>query len=104
MASDSATTRAILAVATAPPQKSGAAAAALWFFLAGFGGPWWYLGRPVSAVFVMVAYWVCAALMIVGVGLVLLPLLWVADALAVWSSLAKHNRGREQRLRAAIAA
>lgn len=102
MASE-ATSRAILAVAALPPQKSGGVAAALWFFLAGFGGPWWYLGRPVSALFAMVAYWICGALIVVGVGLVLLPMLWVVDALTVWSSLRADQKKREKQLRKALA-
>jgi hypothetical protein len=103
MASDAATAKAILAVATAPPQKSGATTAALWFFLAGFGGPWWYLGRPFSAIAAFVAYAICTALIFAGVGLVLLPLLWIIDALAVRSSYKKHNGDREKLLRAAVA-
>ena len=70
--------RAILAVASAPPPKT----AAHGFSLAGFGGPW-YLGRRVSAVGALILKGICGALTLVGVGLVLLPALWVIDAIAV---------------------
>src|SRR5262245_49156436 len=95
-------TNAILAVATAPPQKSGGTAAALWFFLAGLGGPWWYLGKPISAIFAVIIYGICAALIFAGIGLVLLPVVWIIDALAVSSTLRKHNRKRAQILEAAV--
>lgn len=95
---------AVLAAALAPPQKSGGAAGALWFFLAGFGGPWWYLGRPGSAIVAFLAYSLCAALMLVGVGFVLLPILWAIDGLAVASTLKKHNRERNRILTAGFAA
>jgi len=101
---DNRTAQVLLAVATAPPQKSAGVAIALWFFLAAFGGPWWYLGRPGSAIGAIVLYWICGALLVVGVGLFLLPILWIIDLLCIFSTIRKHNRQREQQLRAALAA
>jgi len=102
MAADDTTAKAILAVAAAPPRKSPGATAALWFFLAGFGGPWWYLGRPLSAIVAMLLYGICGALIFVGIGLILLPILWIIDALAVWSTFRKHNAERDNVLRSAV--
>lgn len=101
--SDNETAKAILAVASAPPQKSTGAAAALWFFLGAFGGPWWYLGKPGSAIAAIVVYWTCALLTLVVVGLFLLPVVWIIDLLCIFSTLKKHNQQREQQLRAALA-
>jgi len=95
--------RAILAVASAPPQKNGGVAAALWFFLAGFGGPWWYLGRPVIAIAAMCMYWLCGVLIFVGVGLFLLPGLWLIDAISVYQSVRGHNQKRLKMLKEAVA-
>ena len=104
MANEDSTARAILAVATAPPQKSGGVAAVLWLLLAGVGGPWWYLGKPFSALFALFAYWTCFALIFVGVGIVLLPILCLVDGLAVWSTVKKQNSARVKLIRAAMAA
>jgi hypothetical protein len=96
MSTDQSQARALIAVATAPPQKSNGTTWALWFFLAGFGGPWWYLGRPGNAILATIAYIFCGALILVGVGLFLVPVLWIVDAFAVRSSLRKYNGDRER--------
>jgi hypothetical protein len=55
-----------------------------------------------SAIGAMILYWVCTALVLVGVGLVLLPILWIVDGLAVWSSVRKHNDRGVEMLHAAL--
>lgn len=91
----------LLAVADAPPKKSGNVAAVLWIFLNGLGGPWWYMGKPFSAIAAVIAYAFCAFLLVFA-GIPIILILWIVDLICLSSSFRQYKRNREEYLRRAM--
>lgn len=81
--------------------KSTGVAYLLWFFVGGLGGHRFYLGRPGTAVAILLLTLVGAVTLVVGVGLFLLLIsgIWlIVDAFLIPGMIQKHKDEVRRRL------